>query len=372
MIALATTAIASVIFIGSVIGWVVYYFANRNAARAEIGSEIELAPNRKPYYDDETLEGSRLTRVNTIGVLLLLTMVIGLPLYWILEPSRQAGAVANKERQFVEWGRGLFETTANGGFNCAGCHGGMKATGGQAPTAVTDPKTGEVKAVNWFAPALNTVLYRFTGDEVRFILNYGRTFSPMSAWGTIGGGPMNAQQIETIIAYLRSIQLPPEGCLTEPAFAPVSGTTDLTTVKLCDGGSLPTDEAAKIDKAAKAAAQKLVDAGKYRTVEAAMGEALFNLDINSGAYNCARCHTEGWSYGIPVVAGQGAFGWNLTGGSTAAHFPIEQDMINFVKNGSEQGQRYGKQGQGTGRMPGFGGMLTDEQIKAIVEYERSL
>ena len=78
------------------------------------------------------------------------------------------------------------------------------ATGGQAPTAVTDPKTGEVRAVNWFAPALNTVLYRFTADEVRFILNYGRTFSPMSAWGTIGGGPMNEQQIETIIAYLRS------------------------------------------------------------------------------------------------------------------------------------------------------------------------
>ena len=372
MIALATTAIASVIFIGSLIGWVVYYFANRKAARAEIGSEIELAPNRKPYYDDETLEGSRLTRVNTIGVLLLVTMVIGLPLYWILEPSRQAGAVANKERQFVEWGRGLFETTANGGFNCAGCHGGMKATGGQAPTAVTDPKTGEVKAVNWYAPALNTVLYRFTGDEVRFILNYGRTFSPMSAWGTIGGGPMNQQQIETVIAYLRSIQLEPEGCLTEPAFEPVSALTDLTKLKVCDGGTVPADEAARIDKAATAAAQKLVDAGKYRTVDAAMGEALFNLDINSGAYNCARCHTEGWSYGIPVVAGQGAFGWNLTGGSTAAHFPIEQDMINFVKNGSEQGQRYGKQGQGTGRMPGFGSLLTDEQIKAIVEYERSL
>jgi hypothetical protein len=27
----------------------------------------------------------------------------------------------------------LFDVTANGGFNCAGCHGGMKATGGNAP-----------------------------------------------------------------------------------------------------------------------------------------------------------------------------------------------------------------------------------------------
>ena len=117
-------------------------------------------------------------------MLLLVTMVIGLPVYWVLEPGRQAGAVSLKEETFVKWGGELFETTANGGFNCAGCHGGMKAAGGQAPTAVTDPKTGEVEAVNWYAPALNTVLYRFTGDEVQFILDYGRTFSPMSAWGT--------------------------------------------------------------------------------------------------------------------------------------------------------------------------------------------
>jgi mono/diheme cytochrome c family protein len=43
-----------------------------------------------------------------------------------------------------------------------------------------------------------------------------------------------------------------------------------------------------------------------------------------------------------------------------------------VTNGSEYGRRYGLQSQGSGRMPGFGGMLTDEQIKAIVEYTRSL
>ncbi|MDP9463693.1 MAG: cytochrome c, partial [Actinomycetota bacterium] len=350
----------------------IYYFANRNAARPELGSEVELAPNRRLYYDDEKLEGSRLERVQILGVVMLLTMVIGLPLYWVLEPSRQAGAVDDKEAIFVRWGRDLFETTANGGFNCAGCHGGMKATGGQAATAVTDPKTGEVRAVNWFAPALNTALYRFTGDEVRFILNYGRTFSPMSAWGTIGGGPMNAQQIETIIAYMRSIQITPASCLTEPGFAPVSGLTDLTKLTICNEGTLPDDEKVKIDKAAKAAAQKLVDEGKYTTIDSAMGEALFNLDINSGAYSCARCHTEGWSYGSPGVTAQGGFGWNLTGGSTASHFPNEQDMINFVKSGSVLGQRYGKQAQGSGRMPGFSNLLTDEQIKAIVEYVRSL
>ena len=71
MIALATTAIGWLIFVVSILGWVIYYFANRNSARPELGSEIELAPNRRPYYDDETLEGSRLTRVSLLGVLML-------------------------------------------------------------------------------------------------------------------------------------------------------------------------------------------------------------------------------------------------------------------------------------------------------------
>jgi mono/diheme cytochrome c family protein len=47
-------------------------------------------------------------------------------------------------------------------------------------------------------------------------------------------------------------------------------------------------------------------------------------------------------------------------------------MIAFLKNGSENGKRYGEQGQGSGKMPGFGNVYTDEQIEAIVDYVRSL
>ena len=46
--------------------------------------------------------------------------------------------------------------------------------------------------------------------------------------------------------------------------------------------------------------------------------------------------------------------------------------VNFVKSGSVYGKVYGNQRQGTGRMPGFGLLLTDEQITAVVEYVRSL
>lgn len=360
MLALATTSIAWVIVLLITVGWIVYYFLGNSSARAELGSEVEMAPNRKPYYDDETLEGPRLERMQVLGVLLLITMVIGLPLYWIFEPDRQAGAVAQQKKTFIGRGAQLFAPTADGGFNCAGCH-GTNGVGGAAPYNVTDPKTGAVKSVSWYAPALNTIFYKYSVEEVTYILNYGRPFSPMSAWGAPGGGPMTTQQIETLIAYMESIQIPRVGC------AP--GEDDPLT---CPSGVLPEDTQAQIAKDAADAAKLLVAAGKYDTVDAAMGEALFSLNTASGAYSCARCHTSGWSWGDPGVTGQGAFGWNLTGGATNAHFVNEQDMINFIKVGSENGKRYGIQGQGSGRMPGFGNMLTDEQIKAIVEYVRSL
>ena len=40
--------------------------------------------------------------------------------------------------------------------------------------------------------------------------------------------------------------------------------------------------------------------------------------------------------------------------------------------GSDFEVQYGVRGIGSGRMPGFGQMLTDEMIEAIVDYERSL
>ena len=115
-------------------------------------------------------------------------------------------------------------------------------------------------------------------------------------------------------------------------------------------------------------AQRLVDSGEYGSI----GEALFNIGVDGGAYSCARCHTKGYSYGAPEVTGGGAFGPNLTGGSSIRQFPKRADMIEFLKAGSEYGKRYGQQGQGSGRMPGFGTIYTDEQIAAIVDYVRGM
>lgn len=360
VVATAATTIGVIVAVILIVGWLVYLLWNLRHARPEAGSELELAPNRKPYFSDEELEGPKLERTQIFGVAMLVVIAVALPLYWVAEPGRQAGAIESYNKLFAEWGSRDFETTANGGFNCAGCHGGMAATGGAAAYSLNDPNTGEVTPVSWKAPALNTVLYRFSVEELTYIITYGRPFSPMSPWGLAGGGPMNDQQVANVIDYLRSIQVPMTGCKEGEI--------------ICDTGHLPAGDPAaasatpyssdEIQRAAEAA----VKAGTYKT----LGEALFNLDLNSGAYSCARCHTVGWSYANPQQAGGGAMGPNLTNGATVRQFPNAADHEDFISTGSVNGKRYGQQGQGSGRMPGFGQMLTQEQIKAIVDYERGL
>jgi len=350
ILASVPSSVAVTLLVVLTLGWLVYIWANLRKARPEVGSEIELAPNRKQYLDDDVLEGRKLETTQLFGVLLLIVSAVGLPLYWLNEPNRQAGAIDGYEERFAKWGAADFDVTANGGFNCAGCHGGMKAAGGVAPYTLTDATTGQVQAVSWKAPALNTVLYRFSEDEVRYILVYGRPFSPMSPWGIAGGGPMNDQQISNIIAYLKSIQVPMDGCAEGEI--------------ICANGTAPKSLTDQVQKDAEA----MVAAGQAKT----LGEALFKLESSSGAFSCARCHTRGWSYGQPQVSGGGAMGPNLTGGSTVRQFPDQTAQQVFITAGSENGKRYGQQGQGSGRMPGFGKMLTAEQINAIVEYERGL
>lgn len=367
-------SIGAVIAVLTGIGFVWYVAANIRAGRGEIASEIELAPNRKPYYDDEGLEGPRLTKALSTGLVLLAVVAVGLPLYWLNEPSRQEGAIETFDDTFVHRGEKLFAPTAEGGYNCAGCH-GAEGVGGSAPYTLTDADAEFVASVNWQAPALNTVLLRFSKEEVRDILVYGRPGTPMPAWGAEGGGPLTTQQIDELIAYIDSIQL-------------------------------SSDEA-------KAEAEKIIrkelglaEGAQIDYNDPAVGQVIFNLGLATGdaggAYSCARCHTKGASIvkgsqqpasadlsdyaGFPD--GSGAFGFSLRQQVVPRQFLTIEDLIEFLHKGSEFGILYGQRGQGSGRMPGFGdnpdddddptddadgdGMFTDGMIRAVACYEASL
>ena len=319
-----------------IVGWLAYIAAHlRRVEKPPPGSEIELAPNRKPYFDDEGLEGPRLDRALMAALVLMVIVAVGLPVYWANEPGRQAGAKRGFDHRAAKRGFVLFQPADSpvpagniGKFGCGGCH-GTEGQGGAATYSLADPlhPDNPPRQVQWAAPALNTVALRYTKDQLKAVLTYGRLNTPMPPWGVLGGGPMNDQQITDLIAYLESIALDPK-------------------------------------KAQQAALEEF----------GTDGEKLF-----TGF--CARCHTKGWSYGEPEKPGGGAFGPPLTGGATLNQFPDPADHAAFISEGSPgdpgtpYGRNYGERGvlgyEGGG-MPFFGKMLTPEQIKAIVDYERSL
>ena len=328
-----------------VLGWLGYLITHLMKAGAPPGAEIELAPNRKPYYDDDKLETRKLDAA--LGVALLLTAVsaVGLPAYWVMESNRQINAVKGFDVRSVKRGHSLFQPTDSpehgAHFGCATCH-GADGSGGVAKYTITDV-LGRTEQVTWKAPAINTVAYRYSTAQIRSILVYGRAGTPMPAWGTKGGGPMNDQQIDDLVLFMQTSA---------------------------------ADDGLKIDQeAAKEAARKDAEgeARKMGKLDAA-GQPMVDGSVLFSA-NCARCHTRGWSIDRPEVPGGGSYGPNLRGGATVRQFPNVEDMIEFINESAQYGDSYGLTGIGHdagGGMPAFGQVLPEEDIKAIVEYERSL
>ncbi|MDW3220134.1 MAG: cytochrome c [Acidimicrobiales bacterium] len=198
-------AILAIVFIGGL----VYLFFNIRAAKAEIGSEVELAANRAPALRDEDLEGRRLDLALAANLAMLTIIAIALPFYWLGEPGREEGRNKDIDRIFTNRGEDIYIE----GAQCVSCHGAAGA-GGSTSTALTTDDGGFIAQVVWKAPALNTVLSRFSEDEVLHTLNFGRN-GVMPAWGAGGGGPLTDQQLEEVIYYLRSIQIDAETIASE-------------------------------------------------------------------------------------------------------------------------------------------------------------
>lgn len=359
-------AIGTVIALVAVVGFIVYALFNIRAGREEVGAELELAANLRPYLDDDQLETKKLDRTLTMGLATLAIIGIGLPAYWLAEPGRQDGAVEEFDRVFVSRGEEIYTA----GAQCNSCH-GPEGVGGAASYTILDDDNEFVAQVDWVTPALDTVLLRYDRSEVAFVLNYGRPFSPMPAWGAPGGGPLTEQQIDNIIDYLESIQ--------------ISSADSKDAVESELRSQLALEAGDEID---------------YDSLET--GEALFNLGEESGfaggAYSCGRCHTRGWSLEAETAApetadltdyieypdGSGAFGPSLRTGIIPRQFATVEALAEFLHVGTVDGEVYGQNGLGKqGQMPGFGdnpnteddsedGMFTAEMIASVARYVESL
>ncbi len=171
-------------------------FLGVSALRAR-GKE-EIPPNMKPPIPDDELETRRLERAQQAAVVLSAFLALALPLYFLGEADRQESFVDQFHEESVERGAELVQE-----FGCFACH-GPNGVGGAAP--FVEKRTGV--NVSWVAPSLDDIFYRYTREEINFWITYGRGNTPMPPWGVAGGGPMTEQQVEDIVNYLETIQIP--------------------------------------------------------------------------------------------------------------------------------------------------------------------
>ncbi len=533
-------ALALTLAVVAVLGWMTYLYVNSRRRRS---AELEEAPdNLSPYLSDDELENVRSTRVLRGAVFAAAFLAIIMTIYAAAEPSRQAKAADNISEQAIERGEELYQR-----FGCVGCH-GPDAGGGAAP--FTEARSNVDTA--WVVPSLNDIFFRYSDEEIRFWITYGRPGTPMPANGLEGGGAMTFQEIDEVMAYLRSIQISQadtlakrdgtvqsalarmangdtttaqliavqEAKIAEIAAAPgkvdAAGTLDseleallagagTCTVesahaveKPCDDPAPDTDRDGLSDAAEPAITEIAAAALEHLTVlntsktgeqlepvfdpnpvydkrfdpddpftnvtssgravpdldaaievleslrtdllllrvaaerqDAFLGDLQLGLDYLRraaderrwilepaavaeamtrqladdaaameavgadpediptprvisvdeaeraiGLFNgyCARCHTGGWSAGPTFEQGPGSGAWgpSLKEARSVVQFPNWTDQVKFVIKGTDQAAHYGVNGIGSGRMPGFGMVLSEEDIELIVMFERSL
>ena len=363
MLAVSTErSIAIVLLAMVIVGWAIYVFVNIRQAKAEAGSEIELAPNRGNLPDDEELEGRRLEKVQAFGVLMLLIMALVLPVYWMLEGGRRSGAETSFSEAAVRRGAAVAAAA-----ECTDCHGADLGGARFAPVVLDighqfSDKESFVINTTWEAPSLDDVFTRFDTDaetldevtEVRQILVYGRGVMP--AWGLEGGGPYNDQQIDDLVAWLWANRIGQD--------------------EADDEDDNPIVEAAH----ARATTRLQSARASEEYAGAPDGKILFDL-------HCARCHTPRWpgrgtaqlpnNGGTVMVEpgpdGAGRYGPALNSVSLERLFPDIEDHISFVSEGAADNVPFGQFARlGNYGMPGFKRVLTEEDIRKIVEYERGL
>lgn len=350
-------SVAIVLLAIVVVGWAIYVFVNIRQAKAEAGSEIELAPNRGNLPDDEELEGRRLEKVQAFGVLMLLIMALVLPVYWMLEGGRRSGAETSFSAAAVSRGEAVAVAA-----ECTDCHGADLGGARFAPVVLDighqfSDKGSFIINTTWEAPSLDDVFTRFDTDaetldevtEVRQILVYGRGVMP--AWGLEGGGPYNDQQIDDLVAWLWDNRIDKED-----------------------------DNNTEARARAKARYETELAAQLAENSSVTQGEVLFDL-------HCARCHTPRWpgrgsaqlpNNGgtvevLPGPDGAGRYGPALNSVSLRRLFPQFEDHVSFITDGAADNVPFGQFARlGNYGMPGFGKVLDEHEIRAIAAYERSL
>jgi mono/diheme cytochrome c family protein len=142
-------------------------------------------------------------RLKTLGVVLLTVLAAVTMLLWFTDQMRRTSLQAEHEEELLHFGEVIYsdDETEPAAAGCARCH-GEDGTGGAIPND-PDGRT---------APSLRSASLaeklRVNPEYVRLVVSYGGVVvsgnvnSPMPAWSTEVGGPLNEQQIEAVVSLV--------------------------------------------------------------------------------------------------------------------------------------------------------------------------
>ena len=136
-------------------------------------------PSAPPFEADDL--GRSLERYLASGLIFMLVLIGGFFAYKAREPALRRDATAEQTRSYVTIGTKLFAR------DCASCH-GKRAIGGSAPTLDAKEFLGET-----------------TDAQIRALVAVGVAGTDMPAWGIDFGGNFTDEQVNQLVAYLRSL-----------------------------------------------------------------------------------------------------------------------------------------------------------------------
>ena len=156
-------------------------------------------------------------RLKALGVILIVAMAGFTVLYWLTDPPRRETIAAEHEEELHEFGEIIFsnDPAEPAAAGCANCH-GEDGTGGAPDAQVVGP--------NLHSRSIAEKL-RVNPNYVRLVVSYGGVVvsgnvnSPMPAWSSEVGGPLNEQQIEAVVGLV-------EGWAAEAAEQPIEEVPD--------------------------------------------------------------------------------------------------------------------------------------------------
>ncbi|MCA1834435.1 MAG: cytochrome c [Actinomycetota bacterium] len=170
-----------------------------------------VPPALRPGPSDEELERRFFIRQLAIGGFLTLFMAVFLPAYFLREPVRLHERAVEFSAASVSRGADLFAPTGDPNnltaVGCATCH-GLKGEGG----------VRQFQGHTYAEPPLKYIVGRYLASGrneedikqlIRDAIERGRPGTPMPTWGLQFGGPLNAEQVDDLIAFVYSIQEKP-------------------------------------------------------------------------------------------------------------------------------------------------------------------